>query len=231
MSTPKRPARPDVPSTSPPGWADRAADQSQSVRRSRARTIEQAQGIVAAAQRLIEVKGSAFTTQELSKEAGIALQTFYRHFPSKDHLLLAVLEDVIADRMAEMAAAASELPDPVARLRFYILAALRSLRTDDGGTARQFITAEHWRLYQIFPEEMAQVNGPFAALVEKELRAAAESGLLRPNDPSADAWLAVNLVMSVYHHFAYAPRENIEAVTEQLWTFCSTAFGGRPPDE
>ncbi|NKY59077.1 TetR/AcrR family transcriptional regulator [Nocardia flavorosea] len=201
------------------------------MRRSRARTIEQAQGIVAAAQRLIEVKGSAFTTQELSKEAGIALQTFYRHFPSKDHLLLAVLEDVISDRMAEMAAAASELPDPVARLRFYILAALRSLRAEDGGTARQFITSEHWRLYQIFPDEMAQVNMPFAGLIERELRAAAESGLLRPHDPAADAWMAVNLVTSVYHHFAYAPRENIEAVTEQLWTFCSTAFGGRPPDE
>ncbi|MGW0246243.1 TetR/AcrR family transcriptional regulator [Nocardia goodfellowii] len=229
MSTPKRPSEPEI--STPPRWADRAADQSQSVRRSRARSIEQAQAIVAAARRLTAVKGAAFTTQELAKEAGIALQTFYRHFAGKDQLLLAVLEDVIAERSAEMAVVASELPDPVARLRFYIVAALRSLHSDDGGTARKFITAEHWRLYQLFPEEMAQVNRPFADLIERDLRAAAEAGLLRPHDPAADAWLAMNLVMSVFHHFAFAPRGDIDAVTDQLWSFCSAAFGGNLTDK
>ena len=57
--------------------------------------MEQARTIVEAAQRLIAAKGPNFTTQELIKEAGIALQTFYRYFPSKDHLLLAVIEDII----------------------------------------------------------------------------------------------------------------------------------------
>ena len=42
-------------------------------------------------------KGDAFTTQELVKEAGVALQTFYRYFASKDELLLAVIADAMAD--------------------------------------------------------------------------------------------------------------------------------------
>ena len=78
-------------------WAERVADQSPMVQRSRVRGVEQARSIVAAARRLTETKGPSFTTQELIKEAGIALQTFYRYFSSKDYLLLAVIEDIIED--------------------------------------------------------------------------------------------------------------------------------------
>ena len=69
-------------------WAERAAERSPVVQRSRDRGVEQAKSIVAAARRLMESKGPSFTTQELIKEAGIALQTFYRYFPGKDYLLL-----------------------------------------------------------------------------------------------------------------------------------------------
>ena len=78
-------------------WAERAADRSPVVHRSRARSIEQAKSMVDAARRLIAQKGERFTTQELVKEAGVALQTFYRHFEGKDQLLLAVLEESIAE--------------------------------------------------------------------------------------------------------------------------------------
>jgi TetR/AcrR family transcriptional regulator len=47
----------------------------------------QQQGIIDAARRLIIAQGSSFTTQDLIKEAGVALQTFYRHFAGKDQLL------------------------------------------------------------------------------------------------------------------------------------------------
>src|SRR5262245_49679234 len=104
-------------------WAERAADRSPAVQRSRARQIEQAQVIVKAARRLIAERGERFTTQELVKEAGVALQTFYRLFAGKDQLLLAVFEDLIAQSCGEYEQVARELPDPVARLRFYVTAA------------------------------------------------------------------------------------------------------------
>ncbi|WP_051194199.1 TetR/AcrR family transcriptional regulator [Nocardia jiangxiensis] len=211
----------------PPAWADRAAARSRAVRRSRVRSIEQAQAIVAAARRLLQIEGTTLTTQELSKEAGIALQTFYRHFSGKDQLLLAVFEDLIAERAAEVEETARAMPDPVARLHYYVVRSLRSLQGDDGGSGARFITAEHWRLYQLFPSEMARANQPFADLVEQELRAAARAGLLRPTDPAADAWLAMKLVMSVYHHYSFAPAPNdIDDIAEKLWTFCLMAFGG-----
>ena len=69
------------------------------MQRSRARQIEQAKAVVAAARRLIVERGDQFTTQELVKEAGVALQTFYRIFGGKDQLLLAVFEDLIAESL------------------------------------------------------------------------------------------------------------------------------------
>ncbi|WP_218026041.1 TetR/AcrR family transcriptional regulator [Nocardia miyunensis] len=195
------------------------------MQRSRLRSIEQAQAIVGAARRLLETEGSGFTTQQLSKEAGIALQTFYRHFESKDQLLLAVFEDIQIEAVARISEAARELPDPVSRLHFYIVSALRSL--DDAGTAPRFITAEHWRLYQLFPAEMARANQLFADLLEQELRNAAQENLLHPADPAADAWLAAELLMSVFHHYAFAPATaDTGDIAERLWSFCLAAFGG-----
>ncbi|MFI5718999.1 TetR/AcrR family transcriptional regulator [Nocardia sp. NPDC051750] len=188
--------------------------------------------MIAAARRLLQTEGTSFTTQELSKEAGIALQTFYRHFAGKDQLLLAVFEAVVSERAAEVETAARELPDPEVRLRFYLSEILRSLRGRGGGlVGSRFITAEHWRLYQIFPVEMAQANRPFVDLVEQELHAAATAGVLRPTDPQTDAWLALQLVTAVFHHYAFAPAPaSVDDVFEQVWAFCRIAFGG-PPSE
>ena len=101
--------------SSPVPWAERLADRSEAVQRSRARQIEQAQAIVGAARRLIAERGDQFTTQELVKEARVSLQTFYRIFGGKDQLLLAVFEDLIGESCVGYEERARDLPDPIAR--------------------------------------------------------------------------------------------------------------------
>jgi TetR/AcrR family transcriptional regulator len=212
---------------SPLTWADRAADRSPAVQRSRARQMEQAKVVVDAARRLIAERGGQFTTQELVKEAGVALQTFYRLFAGKDQLLLAVFEDMIAEQCLNYEEAARGLPDPVARLRFYVTEVVRSVGTDAaGGIGPRFVTAEHWRLYQLFPEEMSHATQAFTDLVVRQLEAARDEGLLAPADPERDAWFVTNLVMAVFHHYAFASTPDAAAIGEQLWAFCRTALGG-----
>jgi TetR/AcrR family transcriptional regulator len=208
-------------------WAERAADRSPAVQRSRARQIEQAKAIVGAARRLIAERGARFTTQELVKEAGVALQTFYRLFPGKDQLLLAVFEDMIAESCAYYESAARQLPDPVARLRFYVTEALQSLSGDDAGIGPRFVTAEHWRLHQLFPKEMSSATQPFTDLVARQLELAAAEGLLAPRDPQRDAWFVTELVMAVFHHYAFADTPpDMRAISDELWAFCHAALGG-----
>ena len=208
-------------------WAERVADRSDAVQRSRARQIEQAHAIVAAARRLIVERGDQFTTQELVKEAGVALQTFYRIFGGKDQLLQAVFEDLIAESCVEYETAAADLPDPIARLHFYVTVTVGGLADASNGIGPRFVTAEHWRLHQVFPEEMAHATQHFTDLVARQLELANEQGLLATNDPQRDAWYVTKLVMAVFHHYAYAESPiDTGAIAEELWEFCLRALGG-----
>jgi TetR/AcrR family transcriptional regulator len=204
---------------------ERAAERSAAVQRSRTRIANQVRSMLDAALRLIREKGDTFTTQELVKEAGVALQTFYRYFASKDELLLAVIADAMTTACARWEAAAGELPDPLARLRFYITTIVEELDSEsgEGGTAK-FVVSTHWRLHRIFPTELAEAEKPLVDLLLIEINAATEAGLLRPSNPEWDAWFIVELVRAVYFYYAYASRE--ANAHERLWEFCLAALGG-----
>jgi len=211
-------------------WAERAAERSPVVQRSRGRSVEQAKAIVAAARRLVESKGPSFTTQELIKEAGIALQTFYRYFQGKDYLLLAVIEDIIDENCAAFREQARTLTDPVERLRYYIGATVRGLDAPRGN-GPSFITAEHFRLQTLYPAEVSQATQPYTDLLVEEIRVAMEGGRVHPADPEYSAWLITQLTMAVFHHYDCAGLERpVEEIAEQIWEFCFAALRGTPPD-
>src|SRR5690606_5139001 len=103
---------------------------------------------------------------------------------------------------------------------------VRTVGADNPGPA-QFVTSEHWRLHQIFPAEIARASQPIVDLFARELEAATEAGLLHSADPPRDAWFAMRLVMSVFHHYAFvASDEHAPTVSEDLWAFCLAGFGG-----
>lgn len=184
-----------------------------------------------AARTLIQTKGDEFTTQELAAEAGVALQTFYRYFSSKDELLLAVIGDAMSDACERWEQEASELPDPLTRLHYYLTATLQRLDGDgtDAATTR-FIVSMHWRLHRQFPKELAEAEQPFVDLLRAEVNAAVQSGLLHPSDPHWDSWFLTELVRSVYHYYAFAAHGDgeLDEVKDKLWKFCMNALGGTP---
>jgi AcrR family transcriptional regulator len=209
-------------------WAQRAADRSPSVQRSRDRSLARAKQIVEAARRLVPVKGADFTIHELVKEAGIAIQTFYKHFAGKDQVLLAVIEDMVAEAAAALREQAPDT-DPVARLRFYVLGVVEMAGAGgfDSPNAR-FVTAQHWRLQQQYSDELTAATRPVTVLLLEALRDASAEGLLAPVNPEYDAWLASQLIMSVFHHYAFAKSDDtVREVAERIWMFCYAAWGGR----
>jgi AcrR family transcriptional regulator len=209
-------------------WAERVADRSPVVQRSRDRGVEQAKAIVAAARRLIERKGPSFTTQELIKEAGIALQTFYRYFPSKDHLLLAVMEDVIDESCAVFQARARMLSDPVERLRYYVTATVEGLTA--AGSGPSFITSEHFRLQTLYPKEVSRATQHYTDLLVEEIRDATAADRVHPSDPEYSAWLMTQLTMAVFHHYDCAGLdEPVDRIAERLWEFCLGALSSAAP--
>ncbi len=206
---------------------ERAAERSSAVVRSRARQAQQAQAIIDAGRRLMIDRGDEFTTQELVKEAGVALQTFYRLFSSKDLLLLAVLEATIADYCLQIDEAVRVMSDPLARLRTVVTSAVLAFSAG-GQPAARFVTAQHWRLHQLYPEEVARATQPFSDLLARHIDEAVAQGSLAPRDVARESWFTTQLVMAVFHHFAFATApDDPDAVAEQLWQFCFAALGGR----
>ena len=211
-----------VPSES---WVERAVDRSAAVQRSRTRIANQVRLMLDAARRLIR-ENDDFTTQDLVAEAGVALQTFYRYFASKDELLLALIGDAMTEACDRWTEAAANLPDSLDRLRFYITAPLEQFQGDshEAGGMR-FIVSTHWHLHRIFPNELAEAEKPFVDLLLSEINAGVEAGQLAPANPEWAAWFIAELVRSVYHYYAYAPRQ--AEVKENLWQFCLAALGGK----
>jgi TetR/AcrR family transcriptional regulator len=200
------------------------------VQRSRDRGVQQAKAIVQAARNLIDAKGPSFTTQELIKEVGIALQTFYRYFPGKDHLLLAVIEDIIDENCKAYRKRARKLDDPVARLRLYVMATVEGLQQRHRGPS--FVTAEHFRLQTLYPAEVSRATQPFTDLLLEQIREAVDGGQLNPRDPEYSAWLMTQLAMAVFHHYDCAGLdEPATQISERLWSFCLAALSdrARPP--
>jgi AcrR family transcriptional regulator len=221
-------AGPVTDAEAPPAWIERAADRAPSVQNSRLRSMQRAQQIVDAARTLITTQGSDFTTHQLVKEAGIAVQTLYKHFAGKDQVVLAVLEDMIAESVQQMEGAGAGIADPVERLRFYVSTILGSLGSQDNRVGR-FIATEHWRLVALYPDEVGRATQPVADLFQRALVDAQAAGLLDPPDAAYDAWLANELIRTVFHHYQFASTgESAEVVAERVWRFCLGAWGGRP---
>jgi AcrR family transcriptional regulator len=66
--------------------------------------------LVASARELLASEGVDVSVDEITRHAGLGMGTLYRHFPTKDELVDAVLEDAFAElvELAEHAAAADD---------------------------------------------------------------------------------------------------------------------------
>jgi AcrR family transcriptional regulator len=203
------------------------AGRGRTTRRSGTRGPANTEALLAAAHRLVRERGENFTTQDLIKEADVALQTFYRHFGGKDQLLVAVVADLIAGHCEALAKRAAELDDPVDRLHLYITETLSPLVENPGTEGARFMTSQHWRLHQLYPDELTEATKPFADLVQRELEEAKASGRLSPHDPERDAWIINKLVMAVFHHYSFAAdRGDTATIADDVWQFCLAAVGG-----
>lgn len=202
---------------------ERAADRSaaEHLDRARAKRLEQARAIVWAARRLVTSTGSAFTTQDLVKEAGIALKTFYRYFASKDELILAVIEDMVNEAAGASAEQGALIDDPLERLYFYTTSVTSGLRSEDDHRAAQFMAIEHWRLLAWYPVEVIRASQSYTALLHEAIEACMEAGVIETSDPLAAAELVTHLVRSIFMHQAFlGPSERKLITPDRLWEFC-----------
>ena len=152
--------------------------------------------ILAAAGELFARRGEDAQMDEIAARSGLGMGTLYRHFPSKQALLTAIVGERFAE-MAELARGAEEIDDPRAAfdelLRIYLEAAAR-----DAAFQRALLGPDELEWEGIGGGKQA-----FAELAERILARAVAAGAVRGDLTFADFVLITRGVMSTMYLGAY----------------------------
>jgi AcrR family transcriptional regulator len=88
-------------------------------------------------------------------EAGLSNQAFYRHFASKDALLLAVLADGQRQLVAYLSRRVASVSDPSEQVQRWISGVMAQARNRDAAEATRPFACNSARLADLFPADMA----------------------------------------------------------------------------
>src|SRR5215468_7754555 len=117
-----------------PAWQRQSMERS--LRSARARVHARSDRFVTAATRLLHERGNSdFTVQDVVDRSKMSIRTFYKYFGSKEDLLVAVYETVVArEAVPRLRRRIEKFKDPLLRLRAYIEGLLElSAKSGPGG--------------------------------------------------------------------------------------------------
>jgi AcrR family transcriptional regulator len=203
------------------GWQDRALDRT--LADARARDVDRMERCVAAARELAtETTSANFTVAQIAARARLSLKSFYRCFPGKDELLLALLEDdshigarVLALRVAERG------QTPAGALHAYVTE-LFALVSESGQLGyASVLVREHRRLSEQYPVELRVALAPLVELLAEHVDAATES-----RDAGRDAETMFRILLGGIDDVVVGRVTDARELAEYLWQFCWTGLTG-----
>lgn len=140
--------------------------------------------LIAAARKLLEAEGIEVSTRDIARTAGLGVGTLYRHFPTRDDLVDAVLADAF-DELVAIAEQALAEPDASVGFRHFLEQALL-LHARNRGLRDVVETHAHGR------KHAAAMRTRIRSLVDQLVARAQEQGALRadftPQDVSLLFW-------------------------------------------
>jgi TetR/AcrR family transcriptional regulator len=178
--------------------------------------------VQAAIELSVEAGTASFTVQDVLERANVSLQTFYRHFRSKDDLLLAVIEESVRTATESFREKAMRLADPVARVGSVVKAPFISRRDT---RLSPTITREHLRLLDGHAREVRGADDSYRELLTEAIVAAQEAGRFPGVDAIEEAEMIMTLVLSRYHNLVLGVETRSHArEASHIWAFCLAAL-------
>jgi AcrR family transcriptional regulator len=144
--------------------ARRAVERSVADRR--ASYVQEMQRIIEATYRVIERTGGVDPTlRDILRESGLSTQAFYKHFRTKDELLLVLLDDGRRQLLSYLNHRMSAADTPEGQIRAWIEGVLMQANHPDAAARTRPFLANQERLAEHFPaEQQASVDLVVAAL-------------------------------------------------------------------
>jgi AcrR family transcriptional regulator len=161
---------------------------SEALERRRIAYAEEVHRLVAASFALIRDQGTLEPrVSEIVKAAGLSNQAFYRHFHSKDELLLAVLADGVRQLHGYLAHRMDGAAEPLEKVRCFLAGVCEQVLDPAAARATRPFALSRGRLMDLFPDQVARAEADLTALLRGAIEAAARSGDLHGTEPELDA--------------------------------------------
>ena len=180
----------------------------------RAPADDRAERLVAAARELANETGSsAFTVAQVAARAGLSLKSFYRCFPGKDDLLLALIGDDSSIGAALVRGRITDHPEP---MRAYVDALFAMASRPDATGYAGILVREHRRLSEVNPDGLDRALSPLTELL---------ATLIPTEDPDRDARTMLGVCISGIHDVVLGRVSDPHEHARYLYRFCTDGLG------
>jgi AcrR family transcriptional regulator len=197
-----------------------------SLRSARARAHARSHRFVAAATQVLREEGTTdFTVQDIVDRSRMSIRTFYKYFASKDDLLVAVYETVVAREVVpRLREQIDKFSDPMRRLRAYV-DTLCEL-TEEAQPVHRTLTIYQNRLAESRPADLARAMKPQFDLLVGLIRDVART---RPLGGDLTVEIAARLmdytVQSAIHGRVLGSGRPFDIPAKALSRFCFSGMG------
>ena len=207
-------SNPVEPPGGPAGWQDRALDRT--LADTRARDVERMERCISAARELAnETSSAAFTVAQIAARANVSLKAFYRCFPGKDELLLALLEDDSQIGARGLAARVGTRDNAVDALHACVTELFAFLSVPGALGYAGVLVREHRRLSERYPLELRVALAPLIELIAHHIAAATAS-----TDARRDAETMFRILLQGIDDVIVGRAHDAGELGEYLWEFC-----------
>jgi AcrR family transcriptional regulator len=166
---------------------------------------------------------------EIVEEAGLSNQAFYRHFRSKDELLLAIVDDGQRYLVGYLEHRMDKEASGLAKVAQFVEGVMSQAVNAKAASATRGVARNRDRLRELFPEESHRLEALIEAPLEAALALAAEQGEVPPGDHQRDARAIFRLVVSTMEGHLFDRRAPSPEDVRHLVRFVCAAVGGTPP--
>lgn len=172
-------------------WKDRVLDRS--LGKATQRSLDRGHAFISSALVLLDTSnGDGFKVEDVAEEAGESVRCFYRHFASKDDLLLAVLEEAMERYAASIAGVVEPFDDPLDRLAAALFGAVRLPHRNKPGV-NVGLSRLLLKLAEADPAKVGAARQPLSSLFRALVDDAARAGRVDPVDAEAAASMLMAL--------------------------------------
>jgi AcrR family transcriptional regulator len=193
----------------------------------RAAYAQEVQRLVDASFALIRESGELDPrVDEIVRAAGLSNQAFYRHFRSKDELLVTVLDAGIRRLADYLAHRMEKAGTPEARIESFFQGMTAQALDPTAARATRPFVRSRGRLAERFPAEVAASEQLLTALLHDAIAEAAAAGAFPRADPERDAHLLYDLAMGWLQRALSQAEPVREADAERLLEFALDGLRG-----